>query len=402
MAKYNSNILLIFIAVLAVITSGCTNGQDVTSAFKALPEVQQFLKEHPDARITVTYWSKEEVAKSIQEISGQCDKSITPADMYKATINEGDLVVVSWINAETQTVVCSATQGSGGSLTKTPSPEQTSYLETTPIVTITTNSQIRETGTASQTVTPIPQETSTMLIAPVASIAAANNPNTPAADLIIEHKGGDSLQGGEWKLSIVPYGDQPAFVTSSAGSDFSLGNRIIAASTTNQAAGLTNSALTGIISLSPGAKYDVRFVHIPSGAVMVDSIVEVSGTNTASPKETPSVTPPIAGILAMNNPDTPVADLKIEHSGGDSLKGGEWKLSIVPLGNPLAFITSSTDSDFSSGNKIIATTTTEGATSLNNSVLTGVKNLKSGTKFDIKLVHIPSNAMPVDMVVEVR
>ena len=76
MAKYNLNILIIAIVGLAVIVSGCTGGQDVTSVVKSLPEVQQFMNDHPNAKITVTYWSKDEVAKSSKAISQQCDKPI--------------------------------------------------------------------------------------------------------------------------------------------------------------------------------------------------------------------------------------------------------------------------------------------------------------------------------------
>ncbi|MCZ7392258.1 MAG: hypothetical protein O8C56_02870, partial [Candidatus Methanoperedens sp.] len=125
MAKYNLY-LVIAIVGLAIITSGCTGGQDVSSVVKALPEVQQFMKEHPNAKIIVTYWSKDEVAKSIQEISQQCDKAITPAAMYKATISEGDLKIVSWINADDQTVICSTTEGN-----------QTAPTSTAPIQTVT-------------------------------------------------------------------------------------------------------------------------------------------------------------------------------------------------------------------------------------------------------------------------
>lgn len=110
MVRIRFNILLIII-LLAVIASGCTGGKDITSAIKALPEVQQYMKEHPNATITVTYWSKEEVAKIEPEISQQCGKSITPSAMYKATIIEGDLKIVSWIDAENQLLICSITEG---------------------------------------------------------------------------------------------------------------------------------------------------------------------------------------------------------------------------------------------------------------------------------------------------
>jgi 3-deoxy-D-manno-octulosonic-acid transferase len=80
------SVILIIVIGLAIIFSGCTGKQDVTSVVKALPEVQQFMNEHPNAKITVTYWSKEEVTQSAQEISQQCEKSITPVDMYNPTL----------------------------------------------------------------------------------------------------------------------------------------------------------------------------------------------------------------------------------------------------------------------------------------------------------------------------
>ncbi len=31
-----------------------------------------------------------------------------------------------------------------------------------------------------------------------------------------------------------------------------------------------------------------------------------------------------------NNPDTSTYDLKVQHKGGDTLKAGDWKISVVP------------------------------------------------------------------------
>jgi hypothetical protein len=148
-----NKLILIIVIMLAVLLSGCTGSQDVTPIVKALPEVQQFMKEHPNAKITVTYWSKEEVAKSAQEISQQCDKSITPVAMYKATISEADLKIVAWINAENQAVICSTTEGKQTTTTSTATPIQTvtatpivTTTETTPLITITPRPGITPTG----------------------------------------------------------------------------------------------------------------------------------------------------------------------------------------------------------------------------------------------------------------
>jgi len=134
-------ILLASIITLSIIISGCADsGQDITPIFNYLPEVQQFLQEHPNAKITVTYWTEEEVTEISDEINIQCDKNINPRALYKATISEGELKIISWIDAETQIVICTSSQGTSGSTS-------------TPTATITS------TATATPTATPTPAET---------------------------------------------------------------------------------------------------------------------------------------------------------------------------------------------------------------------------------------------------
>jgi FlaG/FlaF family flagellin (archaellin) len=122
---------------------------------------------------------------------------------------------------------------------------------------------------------------------------------------------------------------------------------------------------------------------------------------------------PTASIVASNNPDTQTYDLKIQHKGGDMLKGGDWKLSVVNTSatdtSPV-FVGSSVGSDLAVGSQIkilnvttACTATTCNLTASNLTVAIGTQaGLNSGTKYDIKLVHIPSNAMLLDQVVEVR
>ena len=125
-------ILLASIITLSIIISGCTDGgQDITPIFESLPEVQQFLQENPNSKITVTYWTEEEVIEISDEISIQCDKNINPRALYKATISEGDSKIISWIDAETQIVICTTSQGFGGS-TSTPTATATSTATATP------------------------------------------------------------------------------------------------------------------------------------------------------------------------------------------------------------------------------------------------------------------------------
>ena len=63
---------------------------------------------------------------------------------------------------------------------------------------------------------------------------------------------------------------------------------------------------------------------------------------------------PTASITVANIPGTiGIADMKIVHRGGDRLAGGDWKISIVPVGHPPAYIASSPGSDFVEGHQII-------------------------------------------------
>src|SRR3990170_5614292 len=68
----------------------------------------------------------------------------------------------------------------------------------------------------------------------------------------------------------------------------------------------------------------------------------------------PKAPPPKISITVVNNPDTPEADLKIQHKYGDTLKGGDWEISIVEAGNPPVFTVSNQSSDFSVGHQIYA------------------------------------------------
>lgn len=121
---------------------------------------------------------------------------------------------------------------------------------------------------------------------------------------------------------------------------------------------------------------------------------------------------PTASIVASNNPDTQAQDLKIQHKGGDMLKGGDWKLSVVnATGTDTSpvFVTSNSTADLAVGAQIKINDVTTGCVAItdcdlwaSNLTVDTPANLTTNTKYDIKLVHIPSNAMLLDQVVEVR
>ena len=117
----------------------------------------------------------------------------------------------------------------------------------------------------------------------------------------------------------------------------------------------------------------------------------------------PKAPPPKISITLMNNPDTPEADFKIQHKYGDTLKGGDWKLSIVEAGNPPVFAVADQLSDFSVGDQIYARFLTEAGGWVSNSALSsGGGTLISSHKYNVKLVHISSNTVLIDRDIEVR
>lgn len=87
---------LIILAVIVLLT-GCTQGS-INAVFNNLPQVQQFLDEHPNAKIVANYWTSAEVTEVISSISSTCEKNITIQDMYSVRISEGDFEVSAWFD----------------------------------------------------------------------------------------------------------------------------------------------------------------------------------------------------------------------------------------------------------------------------------------------------------------
>ncbi|MCZ7356806.1 MAG: hypothetical protein O8C66_03975 [Candidatus Methanoperedens sp.] len=415
MAKHDFKILIIIATlILSIIASGCVGGQDVTSAFKALPEVQQFMKEHPDAKITVTYWSKDDVAQSSQEISQQCDKPITPINMYKATVSEGNLKVVSWINAENQIVICSTTTGSGEASSET-TPKSGTQSNDLKIINlhaeqiILTDTEIKElvgTDLTKKGQRIIPETIQNHVLSgiyaeygnPNISIWLYVSPTIDAANGVSQSLASESQKNFKVIVNRVDIGDTEGELYSIVGSQNE--------KTTVVAGGSyiifrKNNIIVLVVS-TPDVKIETLLLLAKKQEEKISNILDVISTTggssspqitnpTPNPIQTQtstSIAAPTVSISIANNPDTTSPDMKIQHKGGDTLKAGDWKLSIVPVGNSPWF--NNQGSDFAVGNQIIITTTSEGLP------------LSSGGKYDVKLVHIPSNTMLLDTVVEVR
>lgn len=136
--------------------------------------------------------------------------------------------------------------------------------------------------------------------------------------------------------------------------------------------------------------------------VILAAVVAVFGFGFGDPDQKG----PVASIHVTNAQDTTgIIDMKIVHKGGESFKAGDWRISIVEVGSPPAFITGSTG--FSVGDQIITTNLTNSAgtvtvTNSNITVAGTATHLKADTKYDVKIIVFPYKTMTTDAIIIVR
>ena len=115
--------------------------------------------------------------------------------------------------------------------------------------------------------------------------------------------------------------------------------------------------------------------------------------------------PPSVSITAASNSAESGADIVIKHTGGEALMGSDWKFSVVSEGLPPQYVTTNSANDFEVGMQLIVDNgETKECTA---SEWTDWEYAGNGTsmtfkKYDVKIVHIPSNSMVLDTIVEVR
>jgi FlaG/FlaF family flagellin (archaellin) len=140
--------------------------------------------------------------------------------------------------------------------------------------------------------------------------------------------------------------------------------------------------------------------------VIVAAVVAVFGFGFTGDFARAAPKPPTVAITVVNVPETSgIVDMRITDRGGDTLKANQWKLSIVPVGQPPVYRDASTD--FRAGDMIITTSLTSGTgtyTVTNSSVTSdGIPGtLTANGKYDVKIVVYPFQSMALDTVVEVR
>jgi flagellin-like protein len=144
--------------------------------------------------------------------------------------------------------------------------------------------------------------------------------------------------------------------------------------------------------------------------VIVAAVVAVFGFGFTGSFGGASPKPPTVAITVESIPETiEIIDMKITDRGGDTLRAGDWWLSIVPVGQPPIYQRSSTI--FKAGDQIITTNVTNypGATyNVTNRVVnitvgdSPSARIVAGQKYDVKIIIYPFESMALDTVVEVR
>ncbi len=144
--------------------------------------------------------------------------------------------------------------------------------------------------------------------------------------------------------------------------------------------------------------------------VIVAAVVAVFGFGFTGDFGGANPKPPTAAITVASIPETiGLVDMKIQHKSGDTLRAGDWWISIVPVGQPPAYKDSSTM--FKAGDQIITTNVTNypGATyNVTNRVVNITvgddpsARLVASQKYDVKIIVYPFKSMALDTVVEVR
>ncbi len=97
-------------AIIAI--AGCIGGKkDVTPVVKAMPDVQQFLKEHPNAEIKAALWKEDTVSSNLGEIRTTCGNQMQIKDYWKVDVNEGDISIKIWLDGKTMEPLCVIKEG---------------------------------------------------------------------------------------------------------------------------------------------------------------------------------------------------------------------------------------------------------------------------------------------------
>ncbi len=107
--RYLGLVLLIFV----VIVSGC-NTEGPLSIARKMPIIIQYMNEHPNGNVKITYFSLQQSNGIINNVRDECgNESIQPSRLYLINISEGGSNAVAWVDWNAQKVLCAYKKGSG-------------------------------------------------------------------------------------------------------------------------------------------------------------------------------------------------------------------------------------------------------------------------------------------------
>ena len=98
-------LVMVFI-VMIMFVSGCTSQTDVSDVVKSLPQVQEFLKDHPNADIRAAIWDNDTVSENIDSIKEECGEQMRIKKMWKVEIEEDNQDILVWLDGETNEALC--------------------------------------------------------------------------------------------------------------------------------------------------------------------------------------------------------------------------------------------------------------------------------------------------------
>jgi len=116
-------ILVILVLLTVLLLSGCVSQEEVIKNLaKQTDLAKDFLKENPNAEIIIVKLSSDDVSSIINEIRDKCGNQMQVKAYWKVSINDPDTqsAITSWIDVETQEVLCTYRISTGIVVTTTP------------------------------------------------------------------------------------------------------------------------------------------------------------------------------------------------------------------------------------------------------------------------------------------
>ena len=91
---------------LALILSGCPSRGDALDLAYALPDVQEFLAQNPEAGVKAIYLSQDDVSADIDSIREKCGQQMEEVPYYYVTITQDDQTIEVYTDSDATRVLC--------------------------------------------------------------------------------------------------------------------------------------------------------------------------------------------------------------------------------------------------------------------------------------------------------